>query len=167
MWVARIDRDGVVIDPDGLQLTAGELSEDLPDLAGAPGIALVGFSAMSGQLEPEVPRIALYALGAGPTMSVGGSCPGTVTVQLEGLGPLAEVVLAGSREAGLFTLGGALCPGTRLSLENPRKLGTFAADIDGRLVLERTPGAAACDLLIQALDVDSCSVTNVGSLPRP
>jgi hypothetical protein len=57
IYAARLDVDGVVLDPDGFQITSGPLPEDLPDLAAVDGIAVLGFSQLHGENSPEIQRI--------------------------------------------------------------------------------------------------------------
>lgn len=62
IYVARVDPDGNVLDVDGMQVSSGQLPEDLPAVAGANGVAVVGHSQLHGVSAPEVQRIAITAL---------------------------------------------------------------------------------------------------------
>ena len=49
VWAMRVAEDGTLLDPSGgLQLTATELPEDLPDVTSAGGLGLVAYSALGG-----------------------------------------------------------------------------------------------------------------------
>lgn len=63
IWAARITLDGVVLDPGGFQLTDGPLPEDLPEVTGGDGKAIVAYSRLDGPAGPEVQRIGLRVVG--------------------------------------------------------------------------------------------------------
>ena len=57
IYASRISFDGVVLDPDGIQLTSGPLPEEYVAAAAANGKTLFTFSKMNGGFYPEVQRI--------------------------------------------------------------------------------------------------------------
>jgi len=57
IWAARVDYDGNVLDLGGIQLTSGELPEDLPAAAGYNGKTVIAFSKLNGISSLEVQRI--------------------------------------------------------------------------------------------------------------
>ena len=66
IYAARLDVDGGVLDPDGFQITSGPLPEDLPDLAAANGVAVLGFSQLHGENSPEIQRIGYRTITEAP-----------------------------------------------------------------------------------------------------
>jgi len=57
IYAGRITFAGVVLDPNGIQLTSGPLPEDLPAAATANGKTLFVFSKLHGAVNPEIQRI--------------------------------------------------------------------------------------------------------------
>ena len=100
-----------------------------------------------------------------PILGTSGSCPGSVTVSIDNATPGGQVVLAWSSSLGSATVPGGPCAGTSLGLANPKVAKTFTAPGSGSGDLVRTLGGAACGIYLQALDVSTCTPTNVGDLP--
>lgn len=78
IYMARVEPDGTVLDPGGIQVTDTPLPEDLPAVVGRNGRCIVAFSQMHGSCgNPEVQRIGylkLQELGASD-VAVGTSEP--------------------------------------------------------------------------------------------
>jgi len=89
-------------------------------------------------------------------------CPtGPAAITVNGATPNGTVALLFSSEAGTFEIpDGFTCAGTTLDLAAPVSIGgTFTADADGT-VGPLTASAAACNVVIQALDVTTCATSS-------
>ena len=63
---ARVDLDGIVLDPDGIRVTRGPLPESLPAVTGTRGYATILFSILNGMDDvKEVQRLGYRVLGTG------------------------------------------------------------------------------------------------------
>lgn len=101
---------------------------------------------------------------AGPVLSITGSCPGIVTVDLSGMTPNGSVVLAYG-VVGSTTLPGGPCAGLTVGLTNIVRVGVLQADAQGNISLSRNAPPAACgSLSAVAADVATCTVTNIVAL---
>lgn len=99
-------------------------------------------------------------LGGAPTLSVNGSCPGSVTVTVSGASPNAEVGVISSPNTKGWTKGGQLCNGTLFELSEPftlppKFLGTNSSGDGSRSM---TLPAGSCN--VEAIDLKSCQTTN-------
>jgi hypothetical protein len=101
-----------------------------------------------------------------PELLVSGECPGTVYVTAVDATPGEHVLVGSSTRAGLTTVRGGACAGAQLDLASPRLRVDLVANSAGIAAtrLQATPGM--CDrLMLQALDVDTCLPTSVGTVP--
>ncbi|MCA9730181.1 MAG: hypothetical protein KC729_21025, partial [Candidatus Eisenbacteria bacterium] len=58
VYMTRVDADGTVLDPGGVQVTDGPLPEDLPAVVGCADACIIAFSQLHGTCgSPEVQRI--------------------------------------------------------------------------------------------------------------
>lgn len=165
VWAARIGLDGTVLDPGGFQVTIGFLPEDLPDVAGADGRAILAFSQLDGVEEREVQRIAQRTLGVPMSLTVAGSCPGEVTLELAGAEPFGSVALVSAAAPGQTSLPGGPCAGITLDLDSPSLLGSAGADAEGRLMLTGEAAADLCGHFVQAVDAATCGTSSFVQLP--
>lgn len=113
---------------------------------------------------PSDPHSMLFALdvageAAGMTLSVSGSCPGPVTVSLQGAPPKAEVALVAAAGTTGFTLKGKACPGTTFEIGEPLQLPPTFLITDGT-------GAASGNMTlepdrcwVEALVFDTCETS--------
>jgi hypothetical protein len=62
IYAARVSYDGVVTDPDGIQITSGPLPEDLAAAVGSGGETLLIFSKLNGAVNPEIQRMGYRVL---------------------------------------------------------------------------------------------------------
>ena len=100
---------------------------------------------------------------SGPSLSISGTCPGLITIDVTGAGAFAGVALAYGA-AGSFTIPGGACPGTVLGISGPTLAGIFGADASGTLSLSVNVPAGLCGLTVQAVDTGSCSASNTDTL---
>lgn len=100
-----------------------------------------------------------------PTLTITGSCPGPVTVEVTQMTPSGRVALLRSDELGDGFLQRGPCAGTRTGFDNPVLQTTIRADQNGVATLSRSFPPAACGFYIQAIDATTCATTNVVPLP--
>ena len=105
---------------------------------------------------------------AGPQLSVIGTC-GTVGSGMlaQGATPNGLVGFAWSQSVGSFVIGGAACVGTTVDLVNPNAIAVVSADANDNAAVLPGNGipAAGCGVVnVQALDITTCTTTNVVSL---
>jgi hypothetical protein len=93
------------------------------------------------------------------SLSVTGSCPGAITVQIDGATPLGKVSLGWSKNLGGFTLLRGHCAGTTVSLKNPTILFKGHTDDLGSKTIQTTAGTSFCGGYIQAMDLETCTVS--------
>lgn len=103
---------------------------------------------------------------SGPTLAVGGICPGAQTANASGMTPAGPVAFYYAIAAGSTTLPSGGCAGLNLPVTTPTQLGGFAiADTAGNVSV---PGASQpnhCGLVILgAVDIATCTGTNTITL---
>ena len=135
---------------------------------GAPGVALggeilvPGGGILSGELGPT-DELATFL--PGPTLTVGGVCPGTVELRLSAATPSADLVVAVGPAPGALTVPGGPCAGTPLGLDSVVGLLPATADAEGALTVEVDLPAAACATAgVQVVDLSSCLASNVAEV---
>lgn len=97
----------------------------------------------------------------GPTLSMTGNCPGLSTATVTGATPNSNVAIAISLNAGSFTIPGGPCGGTVLGLQQPSLVGIFGSNGAGTVTLSGNLPAGFCGRRLQAVDLASCTPTNV------
>lgn len=107
----------------------------------------------------------LAAAAALPRLVISGTCPGTMTLEIEGLAPNAPVAIARALTRGAQAVPTGPCAGTVLDLSpNQLKLiGTFRANAQGRFTATPTIPSPMCVQFIQAVDAARCVTTNPSS----
>ena len=100
-----------------------------------------------------------------PTLSISGNCPGTLSVEVSNATPGGAVALASGTFEGPFTVPFGRCAGTQIGLADPVLITVLNADATGTLSVSRTVGAGPCGLLVQFLDVATCTPTAVATVP--
>ena len=102
-------------------------------------------------------------LQAAPNLTVTGSCPGTVTVDITGATPNKEVGIVSAANTNGFQKGGKLCNGTVFEVGEPFVLPpTFLhTDADGKGSTTMTLESGAC--WVEAMDFESCKTTNAAA----
>lgn len=105
--------------------------------------------------------------GGGVSLSREGECPGRITATVRGATPDGQVGLIYARNTGNFTIPpGQPCAGTQLGLGSQaiRLVATARADGNGVAVFSGNAPAPTCGGHIQAIDVRTCSTSNVEQL---
>ena len=100
------------------------------------------------------------------TLGISGTCPGAMQVAVSGATPNGMIALIYAAGPGAIAIpAGNPCEGTELGLDVTAQLyDTFAADANGELLLDVTVPTPGCGLSVQALDVSSCTTSNVDQL---
>lgn len=101
-------------------------------------------------------------------LSITGTCPGLVTIEVSGATPLEDVALASARTTGALVVPPGLeCEGTSLGLSSDAVLrATLTADGTGaaqHTVQVHNP--YACGRTVRAVDMQRCEVSNAANLP--
>jgi hypothetical protein len=138
----------------GYDFTSRTDSIDLTDIDGDGDLdALVGNNAGDVKL----------FLNEAPALTVSGTCPGTVTFDWNGFNAGTFSVLTGAAQ-GTFTIPpGAPCAGTQIGLTRPSLVTTQSTNATGTVTA--TLGRNFCGELIQMVDMTSCQVSNVITVP--
>lgn len=105
--------------------------------------------------------------GAPPSLglSLTGSCPGPIAVDVVGATPLGGVALVYGT-AGGYTIQSGPCAGTTLDIGNPVLARVLPADASGALSFTSPPlSSGSCGLTVQAIDVATCSTSNPTLIP--
>ncbi len=98
-------------------------------------------------------------------LSIAGHCPGRISLSLVNATAEGQVAFGWGSGEGAFTLPPGPCAGAEIDLADPHPLTVMTADQSGAISLDETLGAGACDRLLQALDVATCTPSNVAGLP--
>lgn len=93
-------------------------------------------------------------------MSISGSCPTSVTIDIVGAAPGGSIALAYGGSTGTFTLPPGPCAGLVLDMNRPVLAGFFNADAAGALSLTTPIPPSICGKTLQAVDMTACAVTN-------
>lgn len=99
------------------------------------------------------------------TMSVSGTCPGLVTIDITSGTPFGRVGIAYSTSLGSFTIPSGPCAGTVLGLDSPIVLTTLNTDAAGDATFVGTAPASACGNFLQAVDLLPCLPSTVELVP--
>ena len=101
----------------------------------------------------------------GPRMTVTGSCPGALTVDMSGLTPGGLVFVGYGTTPGSFVLPQSACAGATLGILAPSVLVQGVADANGDYGFTGNAPPFACgNVHLQAMDYSSCELTNVVAL---
>lgn len=101
----------------------------------------------------------------GLTLTVEGACPGDAMITVAGGTPNGRLVMMFSDAAGNEQLPGGPCAGMETGLEMINILTFFDLDGSGGATLTPTLPSGACGLLLQALDVTTCDLSNTSTIP--
>ncbi|MFW5653482.1 MAG: hypothetical protein ACOC0P_05505 [Planctomycetota bacterium] len=100
---------------------------------------------------------------AGPRLAVSGNCPGNVTLDVSGATPNENVAFIFAFGTGNVTIPSGICQGTQLGLDGTAQLvGTATADANGNAQFTGFAPNIACRGFLQALDLTTCTPSNVG-----
>jgi hypothetical protein len=103
--------------------------------------------------------------GPGLTLTVDGSCPGPVTVEISSAPPGSEVALVAAANTNGFTKGGALCNGTAFEIGEPFQLPPAFVIVDGTGSGSTSLNLQSNRCHLQALALASCETSNVILVP--
>jgi hypothetical protein len=108
-----------------------------------------------------------FELGAAPalTLSLTGTCPGEVTIDVTTPDPDQDVLLLGGTGQGTSFVPFGPCAGTELDLVFGRQWRSVTTDENGEASLTRTAFSGWCGRYLQALD-RQCSTSGVAQFPE-
>ena len=105
------------------------------------------------------------AVASAQSVSVTGTCPGTVEIVVEGATPDARVVMMASATGGSGLVPAGPCVGLQTSLaEGARRFGPILTDGSGRIEISPELGTRQAQWLVQAIDLDTCTASEPVSL---
>jgi len=96
----------------------------------------------------------------GPDLSITGTCPGAITLTVAGATANGSVVIIYG-PAGIFVKPTPPCQGLMLGVSPPTLGALRTADGSGTAVLNFTAPPGACGRSVQAVDVTTCTATNL------
>ena len=99
-------------------------------------------------------------------LSYVGECPGQIDLTVSNATPCGKIALVYGFKAGMFTVPGSTCPGIVLDIKPPYHKGAPLIltddDCDGIVTVSGNVPAVACGkLLLQAVDLETCCVSNL------
>lgn len=103
--------------------------------------------------------------GSSISLAISGACPGMSTVNVTGGTPGGRLGLGFSPMAGRDPIPAGSCAGVVTDLNNPRPLTVIDLDANGEGQLSAAVPEAGCGFLLQGLDLASCGLSNVVSVP--
>ncbi|MFT4621726.1 MAG: hypothetical protein ACI8PZ_000378 [Myxococcota bacterium] len=106
--------------------------------------------------------LALLAPGlavAAPSLSVSGSCPGAINIDIAGLTPGANYSLMYGSGLGGDIVPYGPCTGTRTGLDGGR-VGMVMSDADGSVSFSPTVPGGVCGMYIQVMDNSTCGLSS-------
>jgi len=107
-----------------------------------------------------------FEFGASPvSLSVGGNCPGLVTVDVSGGSPNGVAALYAASRPGLFEISAGPCIGLELLLGEPIRVATVNLDTVGSGSVEFDVPDLACGALLRAVDGVSCGLSEIVTGP--
>ncbi len=103
----------------------------------------------------------------GPGLTLGGACPGVVSVSVVGASPGANLAIIFAPNTGLTPIPNTFpCAGTVLSLNTQAQLiTTIRADASGNASFNGNASAASCGGRVQILDLTTCAASNLATVP--
>jgi hypothetical protein len=105
------------------------------------------------------------AVASAQSVNVSGTCPGTVDIVVEDATPDARVVMMASATGGSGLVPAGPCAGVQTSLaEGASRFGPILADGSGRIEVSPELGTRQAQWLVQAIDLDTCTVSEAVSL---
>lgn len=126
---------------------------------------LIAFESLSSELVPgdtnDKKDVFVHdRFGAGLLLEVSGSCPGAITLTVSHASADGSIALA-CGAAGAFARRSPPCAGLLLGVMPPAETRILRADARGTAMLTLHAPAAACGRSVQAVDVVTCTATNV------
>lgn len=110
----------------------------------------------------------LSQAGIDIAIAIVGNCPGRVDIETTNATPNSKVAIGYAFGTGSAKIPNGVCAGTELGLNQTVRLAALVrADGNGRAVLSRKVPAGACGgrVFIQALDIATCTPSNVVQTP--
>ncbi len=107
----------------------------------------------------------LSAALADPTVSVSGTCPGPVSIDVNGVTPSGRWALFTGNGPGADVIPSGPCAGTVSGLSGLVSRVKVYADVAGHSALSPSLPAHGCGLDVQVVDLTTCTQSAVGSLP--
>jgi len=98
-------------------------------------------------------------------LEISGTCPGEITIAVAGVSPSTNVSFITSDLEGVFVKPQPPCQGLELGLAAPDLLTSVPADANGNLMLTPDVSLDVCGKFVQAVEIDSCSVSEVAQIP--
>ncbi len=149
-----------------LQASDGMDNDDFGEaLALGPGELFVG--ARNDDAAPFMDAGAVYVFSGGPpavSLSIAGSCPGSMTLTVETALPDQDVVLFLGRNPGTFVITGGGCVGTELDLSPAKIFRTVTTDANGTASVTSTLQDRFCGKYLQGID-RMCAKSNLLQIP--
>ncbi len=107
-----------------------------------------------------------FGNAGGYFLSVGGTCPGTVTVGWSGATPNTQQAIVFAATEGNLVVPSGPCQGTQLGLSSQgiRIVNTIGTG-NGSGQVSGPAGTAACGGKLQLVELPSCNTSNVGTIP--
>jgi|GEM_PF-4381279 len=177
-WVF-VRRDGGTPDPSDdvweaeFKLLPPEAGGDLAGQAltrFGTSVAISGATVVVGRPEDDWDGVLtgsayVYELPPPLSLAANGTCPGSLTVTISGGTEDGAGFLVAGGATGTTTIPVGGCAGSEVDVEGV--LGTLPVSFDsvGNLNLAVAPPAGLCGAFLQAVDLATCRVTNVVSLP--
>ena len=100
-----------------------------------------------------------------PTLSITGTCPGSITIAVDGATPESDVYFIASMTPGNLTKSLPPCEGIVVGLLAPSLATIVGANSSGAVTLNPTVTSGQCGLSIQAIDAGTCQPTSVEGIP--
>lgn len=101
----------------------------------------------------------------GFSLGLSGFCPGQITASASGATSGGTVAFIFASGTGSVTIPSGVCAGTQLGLNGSAQLiGTATANANGDATISGNAPAVACGGFVQALDVSTCTPSNVEGL---
>jgi len=97
--------------------------------------------------------------------TISGACPGPIQIEVTNATPNGRVAFGFADAAGQTTIPSGSCAGTMVGLDDPRVLTTLTADGNGEIDLTVTSQSQSCGKVMQAIDLDTCAVGNIFTVP--
>jgi hypothetical protein len=109
------------------------------------------------------------AWAAPPTLSIGGACPGVVTLSVTGGTPNERLAWVSSSGPGSVAIPSGVCAGTPLGLDGAglQLHALRRNDAAGEQTITPSLTAAVCDEWVQVVDLASCTVSPVRLITPP
>ncbi len=101
----------------------------------------------------------------GYRLNVGGSCPGTVSVDWSGATPSAQQAIVFGNNLGSTTVPTGPCAGTVLGIQGQVRIVNIIGTGGGSGSVNGRAGTGACGHYLQLVEAGSCNTSNVDQIP--